>query len=215
MIRASPKSQILTINPCPLMSTFAGLRSLCTTLAECRYLSLSKGGVPAEQLIEDQSHIFNLEEDIVALEHLLQIAVTELSDQIDLVEVVNALPLGHQHLYHPHDVRMPAILQQHDFTQNPSRLRQGLEEVYYLLYRHITPVRTTGRLRHVPERPLADHLAHLVTPLEVIRRKNLVDKVSYRLTLHHSLAISLHCKYNTTAPPYHTQTSPKLNPLET
>jgi hypothetical protein len=30
----------LTTSPCPLISTFAGLRSLWTTLAEWRYLSL-------------------------------------------------------------------------------------------------------------------------------------------------------------------------------
>lgn len=41
MILASPKSHILTTSPCPLMRTFAGLRSLCTTLAEWRYLSLN------------------------------------------------------------------------------------------------------------------------------------------------------------------------------
>jgi len=40
MILANPKSQILTTSPCPLMSTFAGLRSLWTTFAECKYLSL-------------------------------------------------------------------------------------------------------------------------------------------------------------------------------
>lgn len=40
IILANPKSQILTTSPCPLISTLAGLRSLCTTSAEWRYFSL-------------------------------------------------------------------------------------------------------------------------------------------------------------------------------
>ena len=41
MILARPKSQILTTSPCPLIRTFAGLRSLWTMLAEWRYFNLN------------------------------------------------------------------------------------------------------------------------------------------------------------------------------
>ena len=41
IILANPKSQILTTKPWPFIRTLAGLRSLCTILAEWRYFRLN------------------------------------------------------------------------------------------------------------------------------------------------------------------------------
>lgn len=70
--------------------------------------------VPAEYLVEDEADICELEEDVVALEDLLEVTVAELSDEVDMVEVVECLVLGDEHLDHPHDVGVSAVLQQHD-----------------------------------------------------------------------------------------------------
>jgi hypothetical protein len=74
-------------------------------------------------LVEDESDVVEFEEDVVAFEHLLQVAVAELSDQVDLIEVVQSLPLGNQHLDHPHDVGVLAVLQQHYLPQYATSLR--------------------------------------------------------------------------------------------
>jgi hypothetical protein len=47
--------------------------------------------VPTEDLVEDESHVVHLEEDVVALEDLLQVGVAELSDEVQVVEVIDGL----------------------------------------------------------------------------------------------------------------------------
>lgn len=123
MILASPKSQILTTNPCPLISTFAGFRSLWTTLAECRYLSLNMAYVlPTKNLIENESDILNLEEDIIAFENFLQIAITELGDEIDMVEIIDGLIFGYEYFNHSYDIWVFTILQKDDLPQYSASL---------------------------------------------------------------------------------------------
>jgi phosphoribosyl 1,2-cyclic phosphodiesterase len=71
-------------------------------------------------LVKNETHVFYLKEDIVTFENLLQVAVAKLCDEVDVIEVFDALTLGHEHFDHPHDVGVLAILQQHDLTQDPA-----------------------------------------------------------------------------------------------
>jgi len=71
-------------------------------------------------LIENESDIVKFKEDVIALKHLLQIAVTELSNEIDVAEAVDRLTLRNDHLNHLHDVWMFAIFEQNDLSQDTS-----------------------------------------------------------------------------------------------
>ena len=62
-------------------------------------------------MIEDEANVLNLEENVVTLEDLLQIAIAELSDEVDVIEIVDGLVAGYENLDHPDDVWMLAILQ--------------------------------------------------------------------------------------------------------
>lgn len=83
--------------------------------------------IPADNLVEYKANVFQLEENVVAFEDFLQIWVTELRDDIDLVEIVKRLPLGHQNLYQSYDIWVFAILQQDYFSKNAACFRQGLK----------------------------------------------------------------------------------------
>lgn len=67
-------------------------------------------GLPAKDLVKYEAGVLDFEEDVIALEDLLQVAIAKLSDEVDMVKVIDALTLGDPNLYHPHDVWMLAIL---------------------------------------------------------------------------------------------------------
>jgi hypothetical protein len=73
-------------------------------------------------LIQNESNIIQLEEDIIALKDLLQIAVTELSNEVDVTEAVDVLGLGNDDFNHSNDVRVFAVFEQDDLSQYTSCL---------------------------------------------------------------------------------------------
>jgi hypothetical protein len=100
-------------------------------------------------LIEYEADVLYFEEDVIALEDLLQVTIAKLSDEIDVVEIVDALAFGHQDFDHADYIWMLAILQQDNFPQDASGLRQGLEEVDDLLDGYVRVVGFACGLCHV------------------------------------------------------------------
>jgi len=85
--------------------------------------------IPAENLVEDEAHVFQFEEYVIAFEYFLQVAVAELSDEVDVIEIIDGLALGDQDFDHAYDVGMFAIFEQDDLAQDSTCFWQRLEEV--------------------------------------------------------------------------------------
>ena len=78
-------------------------------------------------MIENEAYILKLKEDVITLEHFLQVAIAKLCYEIDAIEVVNGLALGNQHFDHTDNIGMFAVLQQNYLSKYSPSLRQGLE----------------------------------------------------------------------------------------
>ena len=66
--------------------------------------------------------VWQLEENIVTFEDFLKVTVTELSDQVDLVEVIEVLTLWDAHFKHMNDIGMSTVFQKHDLSKDAPRL---------------------------------------------------------------------------------------------
>jgi hypothetical protein len=53
-----------------------------------------KRQLPAKHLIQYKPNILNLKEDVVTFKNLLQIAIAELSNKIDMIEIIDSLIFG-------------------------------------------------------------------------------------------------------------------------
>lgn len=152
--------------------------------------------VPAEDLIEDEAHVVHLEEDVVALEDFLQVGVAELSDEVEVVEVVDGLSARQHDFKHADDVGVLAVLEQHDLSQDAAGLGQRLEQVDNLFDGHVGAVRFSRGLGDVTVAALPDDLLHFVLVIEVLHREDFVHVVRNRLAPHH-LLLRLHNYYTT------------------
>ncbi len=113
-----------------------------------------------------------------------------------MVELVNRLPPGKHHFQHPHDVRVVAVLEQHDLTQDATRFREGLEEVDDLLDGDVCTIGFARGLGDVTVTALPDDLLHFVLVVEVLHGEDFVYIVCDWLATHH-LLLRLHNYYTT------------------
>jgi hypothetical protein len=137
----------------------------------------------AEDLVEDEADIIEFEEDVVAFEHFLEVTVAELSDDVDLVEVVQGLALGDENLDEANDIGVLAVFEKDDLAEDAAGLGEGLEEVDDLLDGHIRVVALADCLGHVAIGALADDFLYFVALVEVRRWENVVDGIADGLAL--------------------------------
>lgn len=83
--------------------------------------------LPAEDLVHDKADVFEFEENVAAFEDFLQITVTELGYQVNLVKIVESLFFWNEDLNHSDDVGVSAVLQEDDFPQNTTSFGRSLE----------------------------------------------------------------------------------------
>ena len=101
-----------------------------------------------------------------------------------MVEVLQGLTLGDAHLKHVNNVRVTAILQQHDLSQNSSRLGQGLEQFGDLFDGHVAVVAFANCLGDVSIRPFAHNFPNSVLAVEVFGGEDFIDIVGDGFSLH-------------------------------
>jgi hypothetical protein len=74
-------------------------------------------------LVGDVLDVIEFEENVVGFKDFLQVRVTELSDQVDFIEILWSLVFGQNYLNHAHDIGVLAVFKQYDLSQNSSCLR--------------------------------------------------------------------------------------------
>lgn len=87
-------------------------------------------------MVRDESDMWNFQEVAVHLENLGEVTVTVLSDEIEMGEIAGILCFGDEHVQQFHYVRVVAVLQEQDFSENSPSLFCSRKQVCDFFYCH-------------------------------------------------------------------------------